>query len=51
MECAQVTQDFTPSEDNEDQITVKTGDVLLILEKDDGSGFTKVIIIKYINIY
>ncbi|OUM59243.1 hypothetical protein PIROE2DRAFT_15258, partial [Piromyces sp. E2] len=42
MECAQVTEDFTPSEDEEDKITVKSGDVLLILEKDDGSGYTKV---------
>jgi len=42
MECAQVIKDFTPEENEKDKIKIKSGDVLLILEKDDGSGFTKV---------
>ncbi|ORX48134.1 hypothetical protein BCR36DRAFT_355014 [Piromyces finnis] len=42
MECAQVNKDFIPDEEEEEKITVKAGDVLLILEKDDGSGYTKV---------
>jgi len=45
MECAQVIKDFTPEEDEEDKIKVKSGDVLLVLEKDDGSGYTRVSIL------
>jgi len=42
MECAKVIKDYSPEENEKDKIKVSAGDVLLILEKDDGSGFTKV---------
>ncbi|ORX82218.1 hypothetical protein BCR32DRAFT_292789 [Anaeromyces robustus] len=42
MECAKVIEDYTPEEDDNDKVQVKTGDILLILEKDYGTGYIRV---------
>jgi len=42
MECAKVIKDYIPNENEPDKLQVKLGDVLLIIEKDNGSGYTRV---------
>jgi nitrate reductase cytochrome c-type subunit len=41
MECAKVIKDYIPNENEPDKLQVKLGDVLLIIEKDNGSGYTR----------
>jgi hypothetical protein len=42
MEISKVINDYKPNENESDKIQVKSGDILLIVEKDTGSGFTRV---------
>jgi len=44
MEISKVINDYKPNENESDKIQVKSGDILLIVEKDTGSGFTRVTI-------